>query len=278
MPYPPCISVIMLTHNQLSYTQTALKSIMAKTPELLELIVIDNASTDDTPGWLLRQGPRYPKLKVCLNDQNVGFAKGCNQGLQLAQGELLMLINNDVMVTHGWAERMVLAMKTRQVDLVGPVGSNFSGAQAVRGISPMLLADEYSLETYAAKMAKSLRYQGQKTHRLIGTCLLFKRAVLERVGGFDPRFGVGYYEDDDFCYRAMLAGFKLWVAYDVFIHHFGSKSFELWDTAELDAHWTKNQYIFADKWGLTVWPESWLEQPMDEIMAQSWSDELFVPL
>lgn len=278
MSYPPCVSIIMLTHNQLSYTQTAVKSILAKTPELLELIVIDNGSSDDTPGWLMRQGPRYPKLKVCLNPENVGFAKGCNQGLKLAQAEYLMIINNDVLVTNGWVERMLQAMDRQQVALVGPVGSNFSGAQAVRGISPVILADEYSLEAYTARMATSLSQQGQYFHRLTGTCLLFKRAVINCIGGFDPRFGLGYFEDDDYCYRALLAGFKLWIAYDSFIHHFGSKSFDALEPDAVDALRSQNQQLFAQKWGLTKWPDSWLDEPLAEIMNQSWRNDLFVAL
>lgn len=273
----PCVSIVMLTYNQLYFTQLAVESILAKTPELLELILIDNASSDDTPVWLNQLAQEQPRVKIQLNQTNTGFARGCNQGLAMAQGEYVMVLNNDVLVTHGWLARMLAAFDNPAVALVGPVATQVSGLQAVVDIPPALMAEEDLLEEYAQQRAVAMREQGAFTHRLTGTCLLMKRQVLQRIGGFDPRYGIGNFEDDDFSYRALLAGFKLWIASDAFIHHFGSKSFEIvpLDVDALKAH---NHLLFCQKWGVTSWPESWLKEPLAEILQQGWQEHWFVPL
>lgn len=274
---PPSVSIVMLTYNQLAYTQLAVESILAKTPELLELILIDNASSDDTPAWLTQLSQEQPRVRVQLNTTNTGFARGCNQGLQLAQGEYVMVLNNDILVTHGWLARLLTAFDNPEISLVGPVATHVSGLQAVVDIPPALMAEEDLLEEYAQQRALAFKHQGRLTHRLTGTCLLFKREVLQRVGGFDPRYGIGNFEDDDFSYRALLAGFKLWIASDAFIHHFGSKSFEI-VPLDVDALKVHNHQLFCQKWGLTTWPESWLKEPIAAILQQGWQEQWFVPL
>ncbi|CUS97599.1 glycosyltransferase family 2 protein [Candidatus Kryptobacter tengchongensis] len=79
--------------------------------------------------------------------------------------------------------------------------------------------------------------------------MLIKRKVIEIIGGFDERFSPGNFEDDDFCLRTVLAGFKIAIAKDVFIHHFGSKSFNA-NGREKYIHILKqNEKIFVEKWG-----------------------------
>src|ERR1700694_4931049 len=62
--------------------------------------------------------------------------------------------------------------------------------------------------------------------RLTGFCLRARREVLEQIGGFDEGYGLGFFEDDDLCVRAREAGFRLLVAQDVYVHHFGSRTFQ----------------------------------------------------
>ena len=73
----------------------------------------------------------------------------------------------------------------------------------------------------------SVAVNGVKTRNLSGFCLLMKRAVYEAIGGLDERFGIGFFDDDDdLAIRARLAGFELGVAQDLFVHHFGSRTFQ----------------------------------------------------
>ena len=90
-------SIIVLTYNQLEYTKQCLASLQKYTEkDSYELIVIDNASTDGTREWLQQQ----KNLKLLLNDENIGFPKGCNQGIALANSQNdILLLNNDTVVT-----------------------------------------------------------------------------------------------------------------------------------------------------------------------------------
>lgn len=220
-----CVSVVVLTHNQWGVTNRCLTQLLAKTPEMRELIIIDNASTDETPDQLQRLAARDPRVRVVLNAQNRGFAAGCNQGLALAQAPYQLLLNNDVMVTSGWLARLLNGMEAQQADLVGPAATGVDGLQNVVNMLPQCLEDRDLCEEYAQQRA--LRHADQVTeiHRLVGFCLLMRRRVLEQIGGLDTRFGIGYFEDDDFCYRALRAGLRLrWVP-GSFVHHLGSVSF-----------------------------------------------------
>ncbi|MBK7500134.1 MAG: glycosyltransferase family 2 protein [Ignavibacteriales bacterium] len=95
--------------------------------------------------------------------------------------------------------------------------------------------------------------------RVAFLCTLIKREVIEKIGGLDERFTPGNFEDDDFCLRAQLAGYKTVIAQDVFIHHFGSKSFKADGEKKYAERLKINHKIFVDKWGADP-DEIWLKQ------------------
>ncbi len=190
-----------------------------------ELVLIDNGSTDGTPAYLeeIKRRPGPARVVVVRNDQNLGFAAGCNQGLARARGRYLVLLNNDTIVTPGWLDGLVewVLRDWPAVGLVGPLTSYAAPPQeiAVDYRSPQ------ELEAFAARIRRDHRGRALGTDRLIGFCLLARREVLQAVGGLDEGFGLGFFEDDDLCLRVRKAGFRLLVAQDVFIHHFGSRTF-----------------------------------------------------
>ena len=85
--------------------------------------------------------------------------------------------------------------------------------------------------------------------KLSGFCLLMKRAVYEAIGGLDERFGLGFFDDDDLAERARRAGFELAVAHDLFVHHFGSRTFA-GNGVDAEKLLDENARRFAAKWGL----------------------------
>jgi hypothetical protein len=112
------------------------------------------------------------------------------------------------------------------------------------------------MHAYARKRRERFAGEGYSTDRAIGLCLCIDRRVIEEVGGIDERFGVGNFEDDDFCMRVRAAGYGIFVCDDVFIHHFGSQTF-----AANNVDWTgtmrENWKKFATKWG---YPQTYPEQ------------------
>lgn len=237
-------SIIIPVHGQLEHTKKCIDSIRHCTTVPYELILIDNASSDDTLPWLQTQ----PDLTVVTNSSNRGFPVAVNQGLRMAQGNQLLVLNNDTVVTPGWLEWLLEALHAEStVGLVGPCTNKISGEQQV--------AVDYDQETltgldaFASNWQLAHRQQYFTTDRLVGFCMLIKRSVIDRIGSFDEQFGIGNFEDDDYCRRAIQAGFKLLIASNCFIHHVGHATFR---GAGIDFHnlMQQNQALFNKKWGL----------------------------
>lgn len=240
-------SIIILTHNGLEHTKKCLASIEAHTAEPHELIIIENASTDGTLDYLRDYVADHDNVRVVANLTNRGFAAGNNQGLAMARGEFVLLLNNDTVVTEGWLGRMLRLFETHpDVGIVGPVSNYVSGSQLVREAS---YGSPAELATFAAGWARSHNGQSQGATRVVGFCLLMRKAVLVRIGGLDERFGSGNFEDDDLCIRAFQIGFRARIALDVFIHHTGSQTFK---AAKIDYRQSlmRNWELFKAKWGI----------------------------
>jgi GT2 family glycosyltransferase/predicted Zn-dependent protease len=218
-------SIILLCCNELAYTKTCSESILRHTRPPYELILVDNGSQDDTPAYLeevsRQQGPA--RVKILRNATNVGFAAGCNQALAWARGRHIVFLNNDTVVTGGWLENLIAwsLQDWPQVGLVGPVSNYAPPPQHVVGD----YKDLDGLDAFGRWRQHQFARKALRVDRLTGFCLLVRREVLERVGGFDEGYGLGFFEDDDLCVRAREAGFQLRVALNVYIHHFGSRTF-----------------------------------------------------
>lgn len=240
-------SIIILTLNQLDHTKLCLQSIEQHTPESHELIIVDNGSTDGTLDYLTKYASTHPSVRIISNKDNLGFAAGNNQGMTVAEGDFLLLLNNDTIVTEGWLGRMVSVFERYQhVGIVGPVSNNVSGPQQVKE------ANYDSLEKmHAFAKAWSMAHSGETTEffRVVGFCLLVRREVIEKIGGLDEQFGSGNFEDDDFCLRAGAAGYGALIAKDSFVHHTGSQTFK---GAKIDYQQSleRNWKIFKTKWKL----------------------------
>ena len=242
-------SIVILTYNQLEYTKITLESIRKCTSSPYEIIVVDNASSDGTVEYLKTQ----KNIRTIFNAKNVGFPAGCNQGMEAASGDYVLLLNNDVVVTKYWLEGLIeCAESDDSIGLVGPMTNNISGMQRDPNAK---YGSEKELQEFAAAYRKKNRRNWLPVNRLAGFCLLIKRKVIEEIGGLDPGFGIGNCEDDDYALRAALKGYRSVIATDVFIEHKGGGSFLADGLAKYVEILKKNEKVFSEKWGIT--PESW---------------------
>jgi FkbM family methyltransferase len=250
------VSIVILAHNQLAYTKKCINSIFTHTKAPFELIMVDNGSTDGTVEYLETEdrgrrsdvGGQRAEVRIIKNKENLGFAAGNNQGMAAARGNYILLMNNDIVVTPGWLERMIsCAEKNPNIGIVGPMSNYVSGPQLVENVTYDIQTLN-GLEDFATKFSDQHVEQSQRFLRVVGFCMLIKRAVINRIGGMDAGYGLGNFEDDDFSLRATLAGFESWIAKDCFIHHFGSRTFvgaKIDYTESLNRNWE----IFKEKWG-----------------------------
>ena len=233
-------SIVILTFNKISYTKKCIESIRKYTSKgSYEIIVVDNASTDGTILWLKEQSD----IITIFNKDNLGFPKGCNQGIEIAQGSEVLLLNNDVIVTPMWLEQMLEALySSEKVGAVGPV-TNYAPGQEIT----VTYQNEAEMVSFASEVTEKFKNKWSQKTKLIGFCLLFKKSVLEEVGVLDELFSPGNYEDDDISFRILLAGYKLLLCHNIFVHHFGSTSFRN-DISKFNDLLSKNELKFLDKW------------------------------
>lgn len=241
-------SVIVPCCNQREFTRLCVAALARQTRPPWELVAIDNGSTDGTAADLaeIQASAAFP-ITILTNRENRGFPAACNQGLQAARGEYLVLLNNDAVVTDAWLDQLIaLAESDPQIGMTGPVSNNVSPAQRVANVP---YRDLEGMQQFAARWRAEHRGQWRTVETLSGFCLLIKRRVLEAVGGLDERFGLGYYDDDDLALRVRRAGFTLAVACDLFVHHFGSRTFAGLGIAT-EPLLAANRARFLAKWGL----------------------------
>ena len=132
----PYVSIIILTWNQLALTKECLASIERHTPEAHEIILVDNGSTDGTLPWLKEQVGGRENYVLIANSENLGFSKGCNQGIEAARGTDILLLNNDTVVTPNWLDGLMECLHSApDVGIVGPMTNSISGIQMVHDVS-----------------------------------------------------------------------------------------------------------------------------------------------
>ena len=243
----PRVSVVVVTYNNIELTKACLASIDAHSQYgNLEVIVVDNASSDGTQGYLEGWVSSGPDRKIITNGQNRGFAAANNQGLAAATGDYLVLLNNDTYVTPGWVRTLARHLeRDRTIGLIGPVTNN--------------IGNEAKIDISYDNMDEMLTESAKYTRRHIGQlyplrtaaffCAMMPRAVYERVGDLDESFGRGFFEDDDYCRRIEQVELRIVCAEDVFVHHHLSATFGKISNQERKKLFEKNRMIYESKWG-----------------------------
>lgn len=248
-------SIVIPTYNKAEYLRMCIDSIEAHTPEPHEIIVVDNASTDDTVRMLKRfRG----KVRVRVMAENRGFAGAVNAGLMMAKGSTVLLLNNDTLVTPRWLSGLLACLHSdERIGMVGPVTNYIGGPQQIA----VPYADAAGMPAFAAAYNRTDPARWTDTDRLVGFCLLFRRELLERTGYFDEGFRIGNYEDDDYCLRVRLQGKRLVMASDTFIHHFGSVSMKALGDKFLEVE-ERNKAFYFGKWGDPAGLSSAVREPV----------------
>lgn len=239
-------SIVILTYNELHLTKKCIDSIKKYTPsDQYELIIVDNASTDGTKEYVRE----LEAVIVIENEENQGFAKGCNQGAKKATGDSILFLNNDTMVTENWLSPLKAALfASERIGMVGPVSNYVSGPQMVQPS----YTDVNELPSFAKDYTAARKGLRTYVHRLVGFCLLVKRELIEDVGLFDERFVYGSFEDDDLCLRALLKGYQLQIVHDSFVHHHGHATFHANRETNISSLFAENRLRFLDKWGIDL--------------------------
>lgn len=245
----PLVSIIVLTYNNLSLTKACLESIDKYTDyKNLEIIVVDNASTDETHDFLEKNYQNRKNYKIIFNAENIGFSAGNNVGLKCAKGDYLVILNNDTRVTPGWLRTMLNHFRRNpKLGLLGPITNNIGNSAKV--------LTHYENPDDMLPEARNITYNNMgelltlKTNTIAFFCVMMPREVFESVGLLDEIFGLGFFEDDDYCRRVEKLGYDILCAKDVFVHHHLSASFNKLPTKARQDLFEKNKKAYETKWG-----------------------------
>lgn len=211
--------IVVVVYNQLFYTKKTIESI-AKHTENYRLIIVNNNSDAETTNYINELG-KLNEVTVIQNSTNVGYTKAVNQGLALTQGDVV-LANNDIIVTKNWLQLLKKHL-TDNTGIVSGVTNQASGFQQLPDMPELNLND---IEQYSEFRQKTYKDYFISFPRVIFFCTLISRKCLNEVGMLDEIFSPGNFEDDDFCRRAETLGYDTRIAFDCFIYHFGSVSFQ----------------------------------------------------
>lgn len=230
--------IIIPVWNQLAFTRDCIGSIVKNTSGEYGIIVIDNASGDETKKYLetLKASAALP-LKLIRNEENLGFIKAVNQGMSASDSPLVCLLNNDTLVTKSWLKEMVdVANSSSDIGIVNPSSNNL-------GQKP---ADGEPVELYAEKIRQSAG-QSVELGAAIGFCMLIKRGLINKIGLFDEVYGMGNFEDTDFSRKAVKEGYRCVRACGAYVYHRENSSFSKVRT--FDDDFKRNKEIFEFRWG-----------------------------
>jgi GT2 family glycosyltransferase len=247
------LSIIIPVFNQHEISIDCIQAVM-ETTENYEVIVIDNGSNPPfKPPFA-----GFNEIRVIRNYENKGFPIAVNQGIREANGETIVLLNNDCIVTPGALNNLDAWLDT--FDIVGPTSNYCAGVQRVE--LPVYHTRE-GLDDEAGNLFEDAEGQGQPVNWIIGFCMAFKKSLYNEIGPFDESLWPCSGEEIDFCLNARAAGYTVGIAHDTYVHHEGSKTFDdLEMSGDLNYQniCNRNHKHLAEKWGKDFWDEQEIKE------------------
>ncbi len=238
--------VIVLTWNKKDIIESFVNSFLKNTSVLCRLIIIDNASNDNTQEYLatLKDTPLCT-FKIIINKENKGFVGGMNQGIEISEAPYVCLANNDLLFTKGWLEEIISVFESnKNIGILNPNSNNL-------GTSP------------AERPKKENSNKFKEMPFCIGFCMVVKRELLKKIGGFSKEFHPFFFEDTDFSLRAQQAGFLIGVASASYVQHHEHASFDEM-AKEKEAFFVKSRSAFEKKWG-KILRIAWVEDNYESL-------------
>ena len=234
--------IIIVVWNNLKLTKSCIDSVIKNTDVDYRLIIIDNASNDETKKYL-ESVKDHEGLRVLLvrNESNLGFIKAVNQGMRLSEAPYVCLVNNDTTVTKGWLDEMIrVAEGSPRIGLINP-SSNTLGQKSDKG---------ESVESYAERLKKEAA-SSTEIGSAIGFCMLIKKEVIDKIGVFDEIYDMGNFEDTDYSRRAIKEGYICARAHRAYVYHDEGSSFGR--NRVFDENFERNRQIYEFRWGKRRW-------------------------
>lgn len=237
-------SIVIVTYNSARTLETCLTSLLPTLGKGDEVILVDNASKDETVKFARKLLKKVePNVKLIVNAENVGYSKAANQGILASSGEFLVLLNPDTEAYPGWLEGLQACL-AKGYAAVGPVSDRVSGDQFVTFYLPP--GPKPKLQELPTVLAHTRPGQIAETRALMGFCLMVSRQILNESGLLFEGTALGA-DDLEFSWRLRALGYRLAIATDVFVRHDAGASFESLELSERKDRVSASDMALADK-------------------------------
>ncbi len=261
----PSYSVVVLHHNKVDYSRACLASLLETSARPLQIINVDNGSSDGTAAllaqWQDEARARGIAVQTLSYAENIGAVRGRNVALEAATGSHLAFLDNDIIIGRGdWLQSLARALDARQeIGIVAPKlrfpWAPFAIECCGCAVSPSGRI-QYLARGTEGETESETEISPRAVQCAISAAWLMKRALVEQIGVLDEAFSPVQYEDLDFCYRARAAGWQVWTAPEVEVYHFEHTTTAGSDDINFGYVTAKNGVLFKKRWGQTFAAEA----------------------
>lgn len=210
------VSIILVTHNGNSVIGECLSCLKSLSWSNLEVIIVDNASTDDTTVLAERS---LPGASIIRLGKNRGYGAGCNAGARIARGEVLLFMNQDVVLSASFLEGIVSMFDNdARIGVCGGTVMNWDGTRLVSMGQVFDRWTGYGLDIGFGLSEVNVKPRVANVFSPNGAAFAVRRSVFEVIGGFDENFFL-YFDETDLSWRARIAGFRITCSTASVVHH-----------------------------------------------------------
>jgi glycosyltransferase involved in cell wall biosynthesis len=240
------ISVCVPIYNLHEFSQIAIQAVLDNTTDC-ELIIVDNGSTPPfKPPF-----SGFIETTLIRNEENLGFPAAVNQAIRAAKGDVIVLLNSDVIVTPKWSDKLLAGLN--EFSIVGPV-TNFSAG--IQGVEPEIYSSTDGLYKSAEQWAENYGDEILEVNFVIGFCVAFRKSLFDEIGEFDESLWPCSGEEVDFCFKARELNHRIGVVLGCYVHHEGSQTLTAMERdgqINYDEICKRNDEHLEKRWGANIW-------------------------
>ena len=219
----PLVSIIIPHWNGIEILSECIDSLLKTNFESFEIIVVDNASSDGSQEWIKSN---HPNINLLENDQNHGYAGGCNRGAKIANGKYLIFLNNDTVQEPMWLDHLIQEIESHddiaaiQPKILNYYNKNiFDYAGGSGGMMDIFCYPFARGRLFLEQEEDTGQYNdARQCFWASGTAIMVKRDLFDAAGEFDEEF-FAHMEEIDLCWRLQAMGHKIWVEPRSVVYH-----------------------------------------------------------
>lgn len=235
--------IIIPIYNSPEWVKMCVYALYKNTPqEYIGKVILMNDNSDElTCNCIENLSKKYEKIEVYKNEENLGFIKNVNKGMDKTTADYILLLNTDCLVSENTIPKLINHMeKSEKIGLICPISSNAANLSYD-------IPENYSYMQVNELFYKNFKGMNFDACTVVGNCLMISRKCMEKTGYLDEIYGMGYGDETDYQFKAHKQGFEAKVAIDTYVYHKSEVSFGT--SPEKQKRLEHNRKIFFERWG-----------------------------